>query len=208
MIIDSVKVIDSQEKEIPSKLYVDWQGDTFNINLKINEFKFMVDNIKVMDSKNNVLKFTPLMRLDSNNQPEYIFQLDEEVVNGNVTFLAIPPSFSSSSSSTSTTQNNIVSASTSNIVTANKEKRQQEIDQAISDSYEIKENIRQLQEKFFDLEGCKECSSEIPNCEKLRSSYKEEITKEGPGCSTCRKNSIKQKYRAIIHNLFLNKSNA
>lgn len=203
MIIDSVKVIDSQEKEIPSKLHVDWQGDTFNINLKINEFKLMIDNIKVMDSKHNVLKFTPLMRLDSNNQPEYIFQLDEEVVNGNVTFLAIPPS------SIPTTQNNIVSSpSPSNIVTANKEKRQQEIDQAINDSYEIKENIRKLQEKFFDLEGCKECPSDIPNCEKLRSSYNEEITKEGPGCSTCRKNSIKQKYRAIIHNLVLHKSNA
>lgn len=200
MIIDSIKVIDSQDNEIPSRveLNVD-ENQNLTFFLKINEFQAILSKIKIIDSQNNVLSFSPLMKLnDENQQVEYILQLDTNVENV----------YNVSTQSVMIENNNNTVVSSVNPTTNTKEQRKEEINKAFIDSYQAQLNIHQIQDRFFDLEGCKECPPEIPNCEKLRKSYEEEITKEGPGCSTCRKNGIKQKYRALIHNLVKIKSNA
>lgn len=194
MIIDSIKVIDSQDNEIPSRveLNVD-ENQNLTFSLKINEFQAILSKIKIIDSQNNVLSFSPLMKLnDENQQVEYILQLDTNVEK-NVSNIA--------TQSVMIENNNNTVVSSVNPTTNTKEQRKEEINKAFIDSYQAQLNIHQIQDRFFDLEGCEECPPEIPNCEKLRKSYEEEITKEGPGCSTCRKNGIKQKYRALIYNL-------
>lgn len=194
MIIDSVKVIDSQDNEIPSRveLNVD-ENQNLTIALKINEFQAILSKLKIIDSQNNVLRFSPLLKLnDENHQVEYILQLDTNVEK-NGSNIAIQSAIIEN--------NDSAVVSSANPIASSKEQRKEEINKAFIDSYQTQLNIHQIQDRFFDLEGCKECPPEIPNCEKLRKSYEEEITKEGPGCSTCRKNGIKQKYRALIYNL-------
>lgn len=194
MIIDSVKVIDSHDNEIPSRveLNVD-ENQNLTISLKINEFQAILSKLKIIDSQNNVLRFSPLLKLnDENHQVEYILQLDTNVEK-NGSNIAIQSAIIEN--------NDSAVLSSTNPITSSKEQRKEEINKAFIDSYQTQLNIHQIQDRFFDLEGCKECPPEIPNCEKLRKSYEEEITKEGPGCSTCRKNGIKQKYRALIYNL-------
>lgn len=199
MIIDSVKVIDSQDNEIPSRveLNVD-ENQNLTFSLKINEFQAILSKLKVIDLQNNILRFSPLMKLnDENQQVEYILQLDSEVKDGETTSNISTQNVSSIKTQT----NDDIVVSSVNPTTNTKEQRKEEINKAFIDSYQAQLNIHQIQDRFFDLEGCEECPPEIPNCEKLRKSYEEEITKEGPGCSTCRKNGIKQKYRALIYNL-------
>ena len=194
MIIDSVKVIDSQDNEIPSRveLNVD-ENQNLTISLKINEFQAILSKLKIIDSQNHVLRFSPLLKLnDENHQVEYILQLDTNVEK-NGSNIAIQSAIIEN--------NDSAVVSSANPITSSKEQRKEEINKAFIDSYQTQLNIHQIQDRFFDLEGCKECPPEIPNCEKLRKSYEDEITKEGPGCSTCRKNGIKQKYRALIYNL-------
>ena len=194
MIIDSVKVIDSHDNEIPSRveLNVD-ENQNLTIALKINEFQAILSKLKIIGSQNHVLRFSPLLKLnDENHQVEYILQLDTNVEK-NVSNIAIQSAIIEN--------NDSAVVSSANPIASSKEQRKEEINKAFIDSYQTQLNIHQIQDRFFDLEGCKECPPEIPNCEKLRKSYEEEITKEGPGCSTCRKNGIKQKYRALIYNL-------